>query len=73
MEYIKVTFNQDRSVIMDDQASGRTNEVLRVGAGFHTFTLGGEKNFSPGEITCEVSGTNPIEPKVIQFEVNGDE
>ena len=73
MEYIKVTFNQDRAVIMDDQDNGRTNKVLRVGAGIHTFTLDGEKNFSPKEITCQVSGTNEIEPKVIQFEVNDDE
>ncbi len=73
MEYVKVTFKQDRAVIMDDQDNGRTNEVLRVGAGIHTFTLGGEKNFSPEEITCEVSGTSEIEPKVIQFEANDNE
>lgn len=69
MEYVKVKFNQDRAVIMDDQDNGRTNEILRVGVGIHTFILGGEKNFSPEEITCEISGTNEIEPKVINFEV----
>ncbi len=73
MEYVKVTFKQDRAVIMDDQANGRTNEVLRVGAGIHTFTLGGEKNFSPEEITCEVFGTSEIEPEIINFEVDDDE
>lgn len=73
MEYVKVTFAQDRAVMIDDQANGRTNKVLRVGAGIHTFTLGGEKNFSPEEITCPVSDTNEIEPKVINFGESDDE
>ncbi|NNE62614.1 MAG: hypothetical protein HKN34_00900 [Gammaproteobacteria bacterium] len=73
MEYVKVTFKEDRAVIMDDQNNGRSNMVLRVGAGIHTFTLGGDKNFSPDSITCEVSGTNEFEPKVLEFEVSDDE
>jgi hypothetical protein len=72
MEYVKAKFKEDRAIIMDDQDNGRTNEVLRVGAGVHTFTLGGDSNFSPEEITCDVSGTTELEPKVIKFKANDD-
>ncbi len=42
MEYVRVTFKEDRAVIMDDQENGRTNTMLRVGAGIHSFTQRGE-------------------------------
>lgn len=73
MEYVKVTFKEDRAVMMNDQNNGRTNKILRVGAGFYIITLDGEKNFSPKKMTCKISGTSELEPKVIKFEANNNE
>ena len=67
MEYVIVEFDEDRAVYIDDQENGRTNQSLRVGAGTHSFRLGGEQNYSPPEITCAVSGTSVLSPKIIKF------
>lgn len=67
MEYVIVKFHQDRVVLIDDQENGRTNRSLRVGAGTHTFSLEGDKDFSPEEITCVVDNTSILEPLEVEF------
>ncbi|MFW2374230.1 MAG: hypothetical protein ACN4GM_13980 [Gammaproteobacteria bacterium] len=69
MEYVIVECNKERGVLVDEQDNGQTNETLRVSAGKHTFSLAGEKNYRPENITEIISGTSVIEPHVISFEV----
>lgn len=56
-----------RNVIIDGQLNGRTDQNLNIGAGTHTFTLDGPKNFYPGFIITVVDNTLVIKPKVIIF------
>lgn len=69
MEYVVVECNETRDVLVDDQKNGETNETLRVGTGQHTFTLGGEQNYTPQSITETIDNTSVLEPHVIEFEV----
>lgn len=47
MEFVKVIFPDVRSVYIDGNASGQTNQRLSVQEGRHTFHLGDPKNYSP--------------------------
>ena len=67
MEYVKVTFPTDRTVYIDDEANGDTNEVLRVETGTHVFTLGSLANYRPGSRTVTVRDTTALEPLEIAF------
>lgn len=69
MEYVEVECNETRDVYIDGQKNGETNKTLRIGAGKHTFTLGGEQNYSPQRVTETIEDTTVIEPRVIRFEV----
>lgn len=69
MEYVIVECNESREVLIDNEQNGHTNKTLRVGAGQHTFSLGGEQNYMPGEITLTVADTSVIEPLTIEFKV----
>ncbi|WKE65860.1 hypothetical protein PVT67_00970 [Gallaecimonas kandeliae] len=68
MEYVVVSFPGSREVLIDEQPNGATNEVLRVGAGRHSFSLGGQPDFSPQAVTATISNTSVLQPKVITFE-----
>lgn len=69
MEYVVVKCSEGRGVLVDEQVNGQTNETLRLSAGKHTFSLEGEKNFTPEDVTEIISDTSAIEPHVINFEV----
>jgi len=67
MEHVVVTFPTRRLVYIDDEENGYTNEVLRVDAGTHVFTLGNLANFRPASRTVTVEGTSVLEPLEIKF------
>lgn len=67
MEYVKVTFPTDRLVYINGEKGGYTNDVLRVAAGTHEFTLGHLKNYEPECQEIEVDGTTVLEPLEIVF------
>jgi hypothetical protein len=67
MEYVKVTFPTRRLVYIDDEENGYTNDVLRVDAGTHSFTLGNVANFRPASRTVTVEDTSVLEPLEIKF------
>jgi len=67
MEYVIVTFPTDRLVYIDDERSGSTNEVLRVDAGTHTFSLGPVENYRPASRNVTLQDTTPLEPRVVAF------
>lgn len=58
MNWIKVVFSEQRTVFVDDQPLGGTNEVLMLGeSGTYTFHLGEPQNYQPAAITRQVSAT----------------
>lgn len=67
MEFVKVTFPTRRLVYIDDEENGTTNEVLRVDAGTHVFTLGNLDNFRPASRTVTVQDTTVLEPLEVKF------
>jgi hypothetical protein len=67
MEYVKVTFPTSRLVTIDDEENGNTNEVLRVDAGTHVFSLGKLANFRPASRTVTVQDTTVLEPLEVKF------
>lgn len=67
MEYVTVAFPTDRLVYIDDEEGGYTNEVLKVDAGTHVFTLGNLQNFRPSQRTVLVKDTTPLEPLEVRF------
>lgn len=69
MEYVIVRFHQDRAVLVDEQANGRTNSNIRVGSGRHTFSLDGHKDYTPTSFTCVITGTSILEPREIVFDL----
>jgi hypothetical protein len=67
MEYVKVTFPSNRLVYINGEKGGYTNDVLRVAAGTHEFTLGQLKNYEPESQEIEVDGTTVLEPLEVVF------
>ena len=73
MEYVKVTFTGtngtaiDRGVIIDDQASGQTDQTLMVERAHHEFTLAAPYDFTPSVQTLNVVNTSSGDPMIIAF------
>lgn len=67
MEYIIVSFPTNRSVYIDGEKGGTTNDKLRVEAGTHEFDLGNPKNYEPGMQEVEVAATTVLQPMKIVF------
>lgn len=68
MEYVIVKYPLSRTVLVDDEDAGLTNEILRMDEGTHTFALDGAKDYKPLSQTLEISGTNSVNPKGVAFE-----
>ena len=68
MEFVKIRFPTSRLVNIDGEPGGRTNAVLRVEAGTHTFDLGSLANYAPDSQQILVEGTTVLEPLVVAFE-----
>lgn len=67
MEYVKVIFPTNRFVYIDSEKSGTTNDVLRVEAGTHLFTLGNVANYKPTSRKVVVTDTTLLEPLELVF------
>jgi len=72
MEYVVVTYPEDRTVYVDGEDNGQTNTVIRVDSGTHGFDLGDPKDYSPSSIEKQVTGTSPLEPLTLVFVPQGD-
>jgi hypothetical protein len=68
MEYVIVTYVTSRTVLIDDEEAGLTNDTLRTNKGTHTFALRGPKNYKPLSKTLTIRGTNSVSPKEVVFE-----
>jgi len=71
MEFVIVTFPTSRSVYIDGEQNGRTNNSLRVDAGSHLFDLGSVKNYEPESQVVVVAGTTVLDPQKIVFTKKG--
>ena len=67
MEYVIVLFRESRTVLIDGNEAGPTNETLRVNEGFHTFSLAGPANFTPPEQTIKIANTTQVSPQGVSF------
>ena len=68
MEFVRVTFDKSRDVIIDGNKAGRTNTVLRVEKGTHRIDLGPPENYAPSFRRPTVTGTNQFKPLVVTFD-----
>lgn len=67
MEYVVVSFPEKRTVFVDGQPAGQTNQVLLIEEGTHEFSLG------PGDEKvwrklAMVTDTTTVSPAKIKFE-----
>lgn len=70
VQFVIVKFKRKRTVYVDGEDGGKTNEVLQVGEGVHTFRLGDPQNYTPKWRRPTVTGTNPIAPMEVRFELD---
>jgi hypothetical protein len=73
MSYVTVSFPERREVFIDDEsqgdntaASGRLR-ALFVGAGIHTFALGGAPNIAPLTQKLDVPEKSALDPFPVVF------
>ena len=73
MEHVVVEFPERREVFMGGVSQGdNLNDsgghwIMPVDEGWHTFTLGGPRDFAPERQTIYVSDTTPVGPLRIVF------
>jgi hypothetical protein len=68
MEYLLVHFPDDRSVVIDNELQGRTNETIEVEAGTHIISLKSPpENFRPGQRKVTLTGTSALTPREVSF------
>jgi hypothetical protein len=66
MEYVIVKFTESRTVLIDDNESGLTNEKLMVQEGSHDFKLEGS-GYSPTSQIVRVRNTTVAHPMSVEF------
>jgi hypothetical protein len=68
MEFVIVTCdNEQRSVFIDNQEQGMTDDRLSVPEGLHVFDLGAPQNYAPPFQEVLIEKTTSPEPLVIPF------
>lgn len=67
MEFVMVRFRESRTVVIDGNDAGPTNETLRVPGGDHTFSLTGLADFIPPEQTVKIENTTQVKPQEVNF------
>jgi hypothetical protein len=73
LEHVIVEFPERREVFMGGVSQGDNLKdsggywILPVDEGFHTFTLGGPKDFDPDSQGIDVRGTTPGQPLHVVF------
>ena len=70
MEYLIVTFADDRQVVIDGRPQGRTNEVIELEGGTHLVTLQVPPyDFQPEEeVLIILEETTALSPKEVRYE-----
>lgn len=66
IEYLLVTFREDRTVLADGDSVGVTNHTLMLPANEYTISLEGD-SYAPPQQDVVLAGTSVMRPKVIAF------
>jgi hypothetical protein len=68
MEYLLVTFPEDREVLIDQEVQGRTNETIEVEKGTHSISLKTPPaDFRPRQKKIQLAQTSPLTPQEVTF------
>ena len=67
MEYVFVSFIEDRTVLADGKKLGQTNQTLLIVKGHHSFTLDGQKNYHPAKVDAVIEHTTSLSPYIVEF------
>ena len=68
MEFLLVTFDEDRGVIVNGaRGEWQTNEMFQLDAGSYVITLAPPPSFRPAEIKVVLKNTTVFNPKEITF------
>lgn len=68
MEYLLVIYPEDREVIIDNNAQGRTSESIEVEKGTHIISLKSPPDdFCPKQKKIMLTGTSPLTPQEVTF------
>ena len=67
-QFVIVSFSGDRGVLAGGNPLGRTNCVLTVNTGTHTFTLDGPQDYAPPSQKRKVANTSVDDPLKISFQ-----
>ena len=68
MEYVLVSGPEQRTVYVDGQPSGKTNQILLIQAGTHEFSLGPPEDVTSPKKLAVVMKTTSIQPAKITLE-----
>ncbi len=66
IEYLLVTYAQDRDVLADGDRVGVTNHTLMLPADEYLITLSGD-GYAPPNASVVLAGTSVMRPKVVVF------
>ncbi len=67
MEYVFVSFKEDRAVLADGKKLGQTNQTLLIVKGHHCFTLEGLQNYHPEKVDAVIEQTTSLSPYKVSF------
>lgn len=67
MEYLVVSFPEERRVKINNRLMGQTNRTLELEGGRYTVTLDSPENFTPEEHQVHLRGTSLLNPATIEF------
>jgi hypothetical protein len=67
MEYVFVSFKEDRAVLADGKNLGQTNQTLLIIKGHHSFTLAGLQNYLPAKVDAVIEHTTSLSPYKVEF------
>jgi hypothetical protein len=67
MEFVFVSFKEDRTVLADGKKLGQTNQTLLIIKGHHNFTLAGQQNYHPKKVDAVIQETSALSPYIIEF------
>ena len=68
MQFITVTFAEERDVIIDGEIAGKTDQVLQVEKGTHRIRLDDKQNYTPQWRQPNVRGPTIITRMEILFD-----
>ncbi len=65
MEYVVVSYAEDRNVRIDGRVAGKTNDTLMVEKGHHIFDLGDPRDYKPASVEKDVQNTTSVGPLLV--------